>query len=165
MPPVGVRTSCYSIRCERFWTTRRPGIQRQPHARLPSHIASSDRPRLPSIAGASEKPRHNRFLRRRQLPVICHPVEGGAEGRRRAPHYGRFMRQSEPGRRARHHRDPLTCSLGRVCAHGPSISCPPRPHSPPSAPPSTTQGSHGTPPCYRLWRSRAHHGRWRCSWP
>ncbi len=26
--------------------------------------------------GVSEEPRHNRFLRWRQLPDICHPVEG-----------------------------------------------------------------------------------------
>jgi hypothetical protein len=25
---------------------------------------------------ASEEPRHNRFLRWRQLPLFCHPIEG-----------------------------------------------------------------------------------------
>ena len=32
---------------------------------------------MASGVNASEKPRHNRFLQQRQLPVICHPIEGG----------------------------------------------------------------------------------------
>ena len=37
-----------------------------------------------SIADASEKPRHNRFLRQRQLPLICHLIEGGLRRHPRA---------------------------------------------------------------------------------
>ena len=39
--------------------------------------ARRHRPIKPWEYGASEQPLTNRFLRRRRLPVICHPIKGG----------------------------------------------------------------------------------------